>query len=295
MYLLFSFLLGSFFSVMISINGSLVGAFDSYTGAMIIHLFGLVACGIVLLVTHRKLKFDPKAPKWMYFAGVVGICTTIFQASSFGKISMLSISALGLLGETITSLFIDSFGFFGMKKHPFQKSTLIGFLFAIAGIIIMMDSSVSSGIAAVVMSLGAGVSIVTSRSMNARLAQSVGTMQGTFLNFAAAMPVTIVLMLLLGNHFTVSEMASAPWWMYLGGIFGVVGVSLNNLLVPHLPAFQLTLLSFLGQLACSTVIDLFTGAASSRQSLIGGCLIAVGMLINMVLKHHAEQKAADRA
>ena len=292
MYIFLVFLLGSFLSVMISINGSLVGVLDTYTATMIIHIFGLVTCGIVLLVTHKKLKFEPNAPKWIYFAGVVGICTTVFQSSSFGHISMLSISTLSLLGETVTSLIIDSFGLFGMKKHAFQKSTLIGFLFSLAGIFFMMDQLPSSGIAAAIMSLGAGVSIVTSRSMNARLASSIGTMQGTFMNFAAALPVTIVLMLVLGKGLIVSQMSSAPWWMYLGGILGVAAVSANNKLVPHLPAFQLTLVSFLGQLAGSTVIDIITQTEFSGQSLLGGGLIAIGMIINMVLKHRAEQNAA---
>jgi len=296
MYSLFTFLLGAFFAVMISINGSLVSTFDSYTGTAIIHFFGLITSAALLTGMHRKIRLDPAAPRWIYLAGVVGILTTLFQASSFGRISMLSISALGLLGQTTASLLIDSFGLFGMKRHPFQKSTLIGFVFALAGIILMMDDTVGTAMIAVLMSFASGITIVTARSMNARLADSVGMMQGTMINFLAAFPFTVLLALTLGNHgYTAASLASAPLWMYVGGILGVFGVAMNNLLVPHLPAFQLTLLSFLGSLAGSFVIDLITGSSYQIKSLLGGLLITAGMLVNMILNHRAGQKEADPA
>jgi transporter family-2 protein len=296
MYSLFSFLLGAFFAIMISINGSLVSAFDSYTGTAIVHLFGLITSAVMLGVMHKKIVLDPKAPKWIYLSGVVGILTTLFQASSFGRISMLSISALGLLGQTTASLFIDSFGLFGMKRHPFERSTLIGFAFAVAGIALMLDATVSTAVIAVLMSFGAGLSIVTARSMNARLAASVGTMQGTMINFLAAFPFTVLLALTLGRHgYTAASFTSVPLWIYLGGILGVAGVAMNNLLVPHLPAFQLTLLSFLGSIAGSLVIDLISGGSYPSRSLLGGLLIAAGMLVNMILSHRAELKNSESA
>ena len=295
MYILFAFLLGSFLSVMISVNGSLVSAFDSYNGTMLIHWFGLITTGILLAASRQRIHFDRKAPKWIYFAGVVGILTTLFQSSSFGRISMLNISALGLLGQTVASLFIDSFGLFGMKKHSFRRNTLIGFLFALAGIFLMLDSSAGSSLPAVLMSLAAGVSIVTARSMNSRLADSIGNLQGTMINFVAAFPITLLLALTFGAHpGQLPVLSDAPWWMYLGGICGVFGVFMNNYLVPHMSAFQMTLMTFLGMLFGSTLIDLITGAAYSLQSLAGGLLIAAGMILNMFLKHQEEKKAADR-
>ena len=61
---------------------------------------------------------------------------------------------------------LDCRGYYArMKKHSFRRNTLIGFLFALAGIFLMLDSSAGSSLPAVLMSLAAGVSIVTARSM----------------------------------------------------------------------------------------------------------------------------------
>ena len=76
------------------------------------------------------------------------------------KISMTSIVALGLLGQTLTSLVIDNFGLMGMPKHPVRKGALAGLLLSFLGIFVMMDPSMGSAIFAVFVAFGGGFSKV---------------------------------------------------------------------------------------------------------------------------------------
>ncbi|WP_202906312.1 DMT family transporter, partial [Clostridium botulinum] len=56
---------------------------------------------------------------------------------SFSKLGVSLTLALGLLGQSLSSIFIDHFGLLGMKVIKFEKKKCIGLLFIILGIFIM--------------------------------------------------------------------------------------------------------------------------------------------------------------
>ena len=263
---------------------------------MIIGLLGNYSyCAVTTLISVPRVYLKLKLITAVTF--IVGIAnavlTVIFQALAFGKISMISISSLTLLGGTLASLFLDSFGLMGMEKRPFNRSTLIGFAFSIAGILVMMDFNEKSSVIPVILSLTAGVVIVISRTINAVLSNSIGALQGSFINHLAGLPITIVLAFLLDGLKLqqASLLFSAPVWTYFGGAIGVVAIACNNVVVPKISAFHFTLLSFLGQMATSILIDLAFGTAANIRSVYGGLLIAAGMILNMLLSRKKEAQA----
>ncbi len=65
----------------------------------------------------------------MYLGGAIGVLTTLFHNLAFTKISVTSIIALSLFGQTITSLIVDKFGIFGMQKRVFERTSLGDFFF----------------------------------------------------------------------------------------------------------------------------------------------------------------------
>lgn len=293
MYLLYAFGIGALVAFQVLFNGSLGNAIGVYNEAMIVHAVGVFFAWLFLKASHKKLVLDRSLPFWAYLGGCIGVLTVIFQALAFGRISMISISSLTLLGGTLASLFLDSFGLMGMEKRPFNRSTLIGFAFSIAGILVMMDFNEKSSVIPVILSLTAGVVIVISRTINAVLSNSIGALQGSFINHLAGLPITIVLAFLLDGLKLqqASLLFSAPVWTYFGGAIGVVAIACNNVVVPKISAFHFTLLSFLGQMATSILIDLAFGTAANIRSVYGGLLIAAGMILNMLLSRKKEAQA----
>lgn len=300
MYQLLSILSGMILSVMVSINGNLSEQHGAFTAAVIIHIVGVTFA--LLLCALRKETLQPGAHAqrlmksgWLYLGGAIGVATTVFNNLSFGHISMTSLIALGLLGQMLTGMFIDQMGLFGMTKRRFQKESLAGILLAAAGIFVMLDATVTAAVYATIMSIGAGVSVVLARTVNARLSQEIGALQGSLVNHLVGLPITIVIALLV-TETPVSAGASLPFrpWIYLGGTIGVMVVLLCNIIVPKLPAFHVTALTFTGQIFTGILLDVISGERFLDASFTGGIIIALGVVVNMVLEYAASRKSQIR-
>lgn len=279
-------LTGIILAVMISINGNLTNVHGVYLAAVIIHIVGSVFALILCMLQKDKKPLFSEKPKWIYLGGAIGVITTIFNNMAYGHISMTSIIALGLLGQAITSLIIDCYGLLGMKKQTFKKHSLIGFTIAFMGIFLMMDKTVTSSMTALIVSLIAGVSIVLSRTVNARLAERIGALRGSLVNHLVGLPITVVVLLIAvgGHNFTMTAGTGGfQPWIYLGGTLGVTVVLLYNYTVPKVPAFSVTLLCFLGQVFTGILIDFMSGAFSFNGSFLGGIVISLGMVVNIIL------------
>ncbi|NCB35796.1 MAG: DMT family transporter, partial [Clostridia bacterium] len=119
MYYLLSLLAGMLISVMVVFNGGLNGRVGQTAALVIIHLAGLVFILLLMLVKGEKLRLK-RLPFYLYLGGLLGIMTTVFNNTAFGHISVSAMMALGLLGESVSSLLADHFGLLGLPKRPFR-------------------------------------------------------------------------------------------------------------------------------------------------------------------------------
>ncbi len=134
---LVSAIIGALIAVMIMINGTLSNALGNYTSTIIIHIIGLIAVVLVLLTSRQKLTINKDVPFYLYSAGAIGVFTVLFNNITFSSLGVSLTLALGLLGQSITSIIIDHFGILGMKVIKYQKKKLIGLVFIISGIALM--------------------------------------------------------------------------------------------------------------------------------------------------------------
>ncbi|MEG1755278.1 MAG: DMT family transporter [Clostridia bacterium] len=294
MYYIISVIIGCIIAGMIAINGGLSAQYGIYGATVIIHLVGTIFAIAVIKLRRMKLNLSRAIPVWLFSGGVIGVLTTVFNNFAFSKISMTSIVALGLFGQTLTSICIDSFGWFGMQKHRFSSSKLLGIAFAIIGILIMLDNTEIAALTAIILSLTAGVTIVLSRTVNARLSDRLGALQGSFINHLVGLPVTIAILFLFGRAEPIfTDFALSPAaWIYLGGVLGVIIVLLFNIIVPKMQSVYLTLLTFVGQVFTGIIIDIFTKQSYSASTFYGGILVAIGIFINLLLEYVQKRKTS---
>lgn len=299
MYTLLTLLTGVTLAVMISLNGGLSAQYGAFPAAAIIHAVGSVVAIIMCSLQKDKQKIVGHKPKWIYLGGAIGVATTVFQNIAFGNISMTSIVALSLLGQTVTSLLTDSLGLFGMKRRPFSKSSLPGLILSFAGIAVMFDSSISAAaLLAIAVSFASGISIVLSRTVNSRLADKVGALRSSMVAHLVGLPITVIIALIAsggtpGTPGTPAAPVSAPFqpWIYLGGALGVMVILLCNLTVPKVSSFRLTMLTFVGQVFTGIALDLLAGNQYSGATFTGGVIIAAGVALNCLLEHFVKKKA----
>lgn len=134
----------------------------------------------------------------------------------------------------------------------------------------------------------AGVTIVVSRIINAQLAEKIGEIQSTFYNFLTGLIFSLIILLIYKESFDYSTIKSIPLFAYLGGLIGIVSITLSNKIAPKISAFYMTLLIFIGQLSIGIVIDYFVMNEISLGKIIGGILVSIGLSYNLMLDKKAQ-------
>jgi transporter family-2 protein len=265
---------------MIAFNGGLTEKYGVYSSTVIIHIVGLLLISIVASCKRDKL-FSKKTKWYLYLGGAIGVLTTIFNNVGFSRISVTSILALGLFGQSITGLIVDQYGFLDMPRHSFQKKKLIGLSLILCGIVSMMENY---DILAVVVSFIAGINLVLSRTLNAKLAEHTNIRISTFYNYLIGLLFAIIAYLIFGgNERTINFTFSPNVYIYFGGLLGVCVVLLSNILVVKISSFYLSLFLFIGQVFSGILIDVVISQVFSLRNMTGGIFVAVGLSINLFL------------
>ncbi|BCN29452.1 DMT family transporter [Anaeromicropila herbilytica] len=126
---------------------------------------------------------------------------------------------------------------------------------------------------------GSGITIVLARIINSKLAEKIGTLQGTLINYIVGLIVSILCFFVSkeSSLITISRYHSVPIWAYFGGIVGVITILSSNYITPRISSFYLTLLIFIGQLFVGIAIDYFILQELSLGKLIGGIFVVLGL------------------
>jgi len=289
MYCLLALLIGAVISVMVAVNGNLSALYGVFGAAVIIHVVGCVFSFLWLKIRRQKISVrDADIPVWYFLGGAIGFFTTLFNNFSYGKISMSAIVALGLLGQMITSLLLDTMGLLGMKKVPLRRSTCAGILLSLIGISVMVRHAEIRTLYAFFLSVLSGVTVVASRAVNAGLSGRIGGMQGSFVNHMVGLPCTVAALFLLGRSDPIfgGLILTPKIWIYLGGTLGVMVVFLSNLTVPQIPVFLFSLFSFVGEIGAGILFDILSGLKYSKSMLYGTAFVASGIVLNMIMGRH---------
>lgn len=281
MYYLLSLLTGILISVMVAFNGGLTELYGTYTATAIIHVVGLLIIS-TWVITKRERPFCKRQKWFLYLGGAIGVMTTVFNNLAYGRISVSSIMALGLFGQSVTGLIIDHYGFMDMPRHPFLKRKICGLLLIFCGVVSMTEHFNTP---ALFISFAAGGNIVLSRTLNAKLADLTSVNVSTFYNYVIGLTVAVSVYFLLGRgEIPLTSVSLSPnFYIYLGGALGVCVVFLSNITVTKISAFYLSLLLFVGQIFAGILVDAVISGVFSPRNLIGGLFVAAGLCVNLVL------------
>jgi transporter family-2 protein len=285
MYYGIALLTGILVSVMVAFNGGLSEHYGIYSASVFIHLTGLLFIAAFMLA-KREFPFGKRfgRQKWyLYMGGIIGVMTIVFTNIAFGRISVSAILALGLFGQSVLGMVIDRYGWLGMPRHPFRKRQFLGLLLMFCGIIFMIDKVETLAIAVTLMT---GVTVIISRTLNARLAALTSVRTSTLFNYIFGLGVSVPLFLLLGRgEAVVTDFSFAPnIWLYLGGVTGAVIIILSNMSVAKVSALHLSVLLFIGQVFSGVAVDIVLSGEFSLRNVIGGAFVTAGLCLNLILE-----------
>lgn len=230
-------------------------------------------------------------PKWTLFAGMLGGSFVAFQTSIVPLVGVAIYSVASIAGQTAASLFVDRVGLTGGgKKHITPRRIAAAIVTVVAVMISVLDRIDAKNLSLLAVT-GAGIAgaiVGVQRAMNGQINQSSKqSFTTSLLNFIMGTTFLTALLLLLAliNKVDIVAIPSGPWWMYTGGVIGVVYIAFTSTIVQHLGVLTFTLISVGGQLVGSLIIDLYSptdGVQVSIYLVMGIILTYVGVIVGGV-------------
>lgn len=107
MEFILAILAGTIVTIMNVFNGQLSNQVGVYLSTVIIHLVGLFTLIIIMIIKKQKISFQNHIPLILYTGGMIGVFTVLFNVMSISTIGAALVTALGLLGQMLTSLVLE--------------------------------------------------------------------------------------------------------------------------------------------------------------------------------------------
>ena len=227
-------------------------------------------------------------PRWRLFGGALGGTVIAIQTHIVPLIGVAIYSVSVISGQTAISLLVDRLGLTGGGKRHISSRRVTAAVLTVLAVVISvwdrLDAPMSS--AAVVLGIISGGIIGLQRALNGQVNEHSGqSFATTFLNFVTGSALLLLLFIggLATHHSHLSPMMLNPWWMYLGGVTGIVYIAFASTVVQHLGVLTFTLFSVGGQLFGSLLFDIFLpskGVHVGAYLVTGIFMTYIGVLAN---------------
>ena len=225
--------------------------------------------------------------RWKLFAGALGGSFVAIQTQIVPLIGVAIYSVASIAGQTAMSLIVDRIGLTGGgKKLISPRRVIAAVLTVIAVLVSVWDRIDANNLSMVAVTAGciAGAVVGVQRALNGQINEySHQSFTTSLLNFITGTSFLVILILAgvaLGKN-ELSPLPAGPWWIYTGGVIGVIYIAFTSTIVQHLGVLTFTLFSVGGQLVGSLVIDLVSptnGVSVSAYLITGIAMTYVGVL-----------------
>ena len=229
----------------------------------------------------RQAVANKEIARWKLFAGALGGSFVAIQTQIVPLIGVAIYSVASIAGQTAMSLIVDRIGLTGGgKKLISPRRVLAAFLTVLAVLVSVWDRIDANDLSMLAVTAGgiAGAVVGVQRALNGQInehsQQSFTTSLLNFMTGTAFLLILITIGMILGRN-ELSPLPSGPWWIYTGGVIGVIYIAFTSTIVQHLGVLTFTLFSVGGQLVGSLVIDLVspTDGVSVSAYLVTGIVM----------------------
>ncbi len=271
------------------LNNGLQAALVSFgSGLLIIFVITLFNSTIKEGIKNlRKAVANKEIARWKLLAGALGGSFVAIQTQIVPLIGVAIYSVASIAGQTAMSLVVDRIGLTGGgKKLISPRRVLAAFLTVLAVLVSVWDRIDANNLSMFAVTAGgiAGAIVGIQRALNGQINeyshQSFTTSLLNFITGTSFLLILIVAGLVLGRS-ELSPLPSGPWWIYTGGVIGVIYIAFTSTIVQHLGVLTFTLFSVGGQLVGSLIIDLVspTDGVSVSAYLVTGIVMTYAGVI----------------
>jgi transporter family-2 protein len=230
-------------------------------------------------------------PRWTLFAGALGGTFVGIQTHVVPVIGVAIYSVASIAGQTAASLLVDRLGITGGGKKHITARRLAAAAFTVFAVFISVYDRIEASnlaIFAVLLAGAAGAVVGVQRALNGQINeyshQSYTTSLLNFIMGTTFLTMFLSLLLIFGGT-KISSLPNGPWWIYTGGVIGVIYIAFTSKIVQHLGVLTFTLFSVGGNLLGSLLIDLVSPTDGVRVSwylVIGIAMTYLGVIVGGV-------------
>ncbi len=227
-------------------------------------------------------------PAWRLLAGALGGSFVAIQTGVVPLIGVAVYSVASIAGQTATSLIVDRIGFTGGGPKLISKRRVAAAAITVFAVLVSVWDKIeahSFSFIAVALAVLAGALVGVQRALNGQINEHSGHSYTTsLLNFITGTSFLVVLILILTllGRIELQPLPAGPWWIYTGGVIGVIYIASTSLIVQHLGVLTFTLFSVGGQLFGSLLLDLYApsaGVSVSWYLVTGIAMTYIGVVV----------------
>ena len=229
--------------------------------------------------------------KWNLFAGMLGGIFVAIQTNTVTIVGVAVYSVASISGQTASSLIVDAFGLSGgAKKHITFRRILASLITVLAVLVSVWDRIDANDLSLIPVALAglAGGIVGIQRALNGKInIYSKQHWTTSLLNFIMGTTFLLLLTAILipAGHYEFKSLPATPWWIYTGGVLGVIYIAYSATIVQQLGVLASTLLSVGGNLFGALLIDWLVPAQGVKVSawlVTGICLSFLGVIVGGV-------------
>ena len=225
--------------------------------------------------------------RWKLLAGALGGSFVAIQTQIVPLIGVATYSVASIAGQTAMSLVVDRIGLTGGGKKLISPRRVIAAVLTVLAVLVSVwDRIDANNLSMIAVTAGcvAGAVVGVQRALNGQINEhSHQSFTTSLLNFITG-TTFLVILILVGVAIEKNELSplpAGPWWIYTGGVIGVIYIAFTSTIVQHLGVLTFTLFSVGGQLAASLVIDLVSptdGVSVSAYLVTGLAMTYIGVI-----------------
>jgi transporter family-2 protein len=275
------------------LNNGVEAALISFgSGLLIISIVAIFSPSIKQGARNMRAAVARKElPLWTLFAGALGGTFVAIQTHVVPVIGVAIYSVASIAGQTAASLLVDRLGITGGGKKQITVRRLAAAAFTVFAVFISVSDRIEGkdlSLFAVLLAGVAGAVVGVQRALNGQINehshQSYSTSLLNFIMGTSFLTIFLTLKIVIGST-ELTPLPAGPWWIYTGGVIGVIYIAFTSKIVQHLGVLTFTLFSVGGNLVGSLLIDLYSpteGVHVSAYLVTGIAMTYLGVIVGGV-------------
>lgn len=269
----FGVLTGGFFSIQAAINSRLSKNTPSpFNASLIAFAVGSLLLFLLIIVfdLDKAASIDFTYPLYIYVGG--GISGVIFNVSNvflFKNIGASTTTFLTVATQIVVGAIFDAAGFLNLPVQEITIRKCIGILLMVFSAYLLSRNNQKNSTQKnrdfkqgkwYLLACAVGVFAPLQSILNGQLKVVAGSpIIASFISFTVGLILLIVITLVIQRKIILPRNDSngkrLPWWIYIGGLFGVLVVGGTATIISEFGSVLTTSLFLTGQLIMSTIID----------------------------------------